>query len=304
VLKKVDFSQQEEQSDRLAALLKENVVILELQNINPYNEEKTAFDKDILDQYIYSSLLTLAYKTGVILKYGNTDDNKNVKSVENDIELDVKRVNITNIDCVKYYLSAENVQQEHFKYVEYYHVLEYYFLLETIEKVKKSIKEATTANLMSTERSDADTYRFFMALFNHYFNKNNENNELNQLKRIINEKIGITLLTQIIPQIDDNISWLRDKLFDDGKTVVDIKKVFETDNRGIFRNVKHALNSEDEESFCNAISQRIYAVRNYCVHSKKDEEIKLLVPIPENLRQLSKDILLIRDIAYALITLT
>lgn len=295
VFRKVDFSQQD--SFEVSELLKEDVVIGELRDINPYNAESKDFDTEILDKYIYSSLLSLAHSKGVVLKY-RTDDSRKIETI-GDSELNVKLVN--NIECVRYYLSAENTQQEHFKYVEYYHVLEYYFLYDAIKKIKKSIKEVVTANLVAEEWSDDKNYKFFMQLFNHYFDRKEENNELTQLKRIINDEIGFSLLTDIILKVNDKPKWLTNKLFDDIKTKVDISKIFNTYSNTY--TLKESIGSLDKNNFCNEISQRIYAVRNYCVHSKKSEEIKLLVPTPENLNQLSNDILLVRSIAFALITI-
>ena len=276
----------------LEALVRQDVLV----GMNPYDDNRNELDIENIDKFIYSALVAFAHENGIVLDFADYE-NEDKMFLEEDKEIPVKLVH--NIECIRYYLSAEGIKQEHFKYVEYYHVLEYFFLYDSIKKIKRTINEAITAKLIATEWNDDSYYRFFMQLYNHYFDKHGENNELKQLKRVIREEVGFSLLKDIVLQVELNPRWLGDMLFADNKTQVNIKQYYDSSNKMFKANLKE----EDKERFCDEISQRIYAVRNYCVHSKKSEESNLLLPIPEKLKDLKNDLLLIRQISYAIITL-
>lgn len=283
-------------------LVEDNIVILEIENI-----EKLIIDEkpnlDLINELIYSILVSLAKEKGIILSYRKNDyldlSKNSSQPIQNDFDMSINKIN--NVECMQYFMSAEEIQAPHFKYLEYYHIIEYYFLKTSINKTKELIKNAVTIQLVNGPIDDNDYYKLFEQMFNHYLKKGDENKEEVQLRHVICDDLGVEVIFPILSSLlssEFDFKFLGEPLFNDNTVRIQNLNSFYDKKNNKF---KDGLSPELKNDFCEELCNRIYKIRNYCVHTKKSENYNILTPIKSNLKSLEKDIILIRRIALGII---
>ena len=277
-------------------LVQDNIVILELENISDLYVNDNP-NIELIDKLIYSVLVNLSSKSGIVLyypKFSYKDINMSEpKGLDEKLKLRV----INNLECMQYFMSAENIQAPHFKYLEYYHILEYYFLKTSINKTKELIKKAVAVEFANNNMNDNEYYQLFEQMFNHYFKEGVDNKEEVQLKHVICDDLGTEIVFKILRDMMDKLKFLSEKIFSDSTTVVDnMNNIYDFK----YKRFKDNIKSEEKYKFCENLCRRIYKIRNYCVHSKKSENEIILTPTKNNLNALDQDIILIRKLALAI----
>lgn len=289
------------QEIRLSDIVEDKVVILEIVNIDKLIENGKVNDT-LIHELIYSVLINLLNSKGISLEYRkhlymDSFDNNIIMDIKDNEELIMSKLN--NIECMHYFISAENLKVPHFKYVEYYHILEYHFLKTSINKTKELIKKAVTIEFLNGEMEDSEYYELFERMFKHYLS-NDDNKEEYQLKNVIINDLGFDTIIEVINRLNIDLKKLFSKaLFDDQNTTINTKGILENGNRKI----KKEINEQMKKEFLEDLCRRIYKTRNYCVHTKKSENYKILIPTKDNLDELVNDVKIIRAISLAIIKL-
>ena len=283
-------------------LIEDDIIILEINSIPNLLDEKGKPNEGLIDRLIYSVLVNVSSKEDILLEYRKYSYKKNSKSLKvlNDVEgLSIDVMNIKNLECMQYFMSAESIQAPHFKYLEYYHIIEYCFLKTSIDKTKKLIKNAIAVEFANGKMNDNEYYELFEQMFKHYLGKD-DNAEEFQLQGVLCNDLGSDAIVKIFMGIELDFKFLSQSLFSDSSIVVNnLKDIYDFNNKKF----KDNISDKDKDIFANEICRRIYKIRNYCVHTKKSENQKILTPIKSNLSILENDIIIIRALALGIMKL-
>ncbi|OVE69998.1 hypothetical protein CCS79_03025 [Clostridium diolis] len=280
-------------------LIDDNIIILEINSIPNLLDEKGEPNEELIDRLIYSVLVNVSSKEDILLeyrKYSYAKDSSLLEELNESKRLSVDVMSIKNLECMQYFMSAESIQAPHFKYLEYYHIIEYCFLKTSIDKTKKLIKNAIAVEFANGKMDDNEYYELFEQMFKHYLGKD-DNAEEFQLQGVLCNDLGSDAIMKIFMGIELDFKFLGQSLFSDSSIVVNnLKDIYDFGNKKF----KDNISDKDKDIFANEICRRIYKIRNYCVHTKKSENQKILTPIKSNLSILENDIIIIRALALGI----
>ncbi|MDG5472408.1 hypothetical protein P6709_11695 [Jeotgalibacillus sp. ET6] len=253
--------------------------------------------KDKVDYYIDSIRAHLSYSNNIFLE--NPRETKIKQANIENIITDSLRVNlIKDSEPLTYFLFAESVEHLHLKYLEYYHVLEYYFLHKRIKDVENVIKDLLAIEMTKRiSENKQEYYKDLINLFDSYFRKEDKNTtEIDQLGYVIGTDLGYNLLRHALNNSGISLGFLTsDACKLTGTKIRMDKSMF------VGRDLLDNADTELTDKFCKQLAERIYAVRNFIVHSKKYEKPKVFIPNVDNLNQLSNEVKLIRVIGYTML---
>lgn len=252
-----------------------------------------------IDHIINSLLAQTAFRFNLILSNPRnllSQSNNHILKIKDEDTLSVKF--IKDYEPLLYFLSAEEMEYPHLKYLEYYHVLEYYFNHKKVELMDKLINKVISTKLANGDNlQNASYYSDLNRLVKNQFN-NDYNSEISQLIEVINDDLGFTMLKTSFEDSNIDFKELKKSIFDIPETGFSSHaKVLASNTK-----FKDETKSEDEREFCKDLANRIYKIRNHIVHTKKYENKSVFIPSSTNFEKLKDDLILIRLVSYLLIT--
>lgn len=207
-----------------------------------------------------------------------------------------------NLEPLLYFNSAEKHEYSHIKFLEYYHVLEYYFLLENLNKIRTTIRNAVNEVLMRNVQVNDHAFSNSINDLHSIFLKDDFKKEINQLEHIVSQEIGFDGLRIILNELKPivgSFEFLQKAIFDIEETkVTNLPKILTRQ----WNDFLPTIEEEDKKIFCKQISRRIYKIRNYIVHTKKDENKDVFVPTFNMFTKMKSDISFMRTLTYYLLS--
>lgn len=265
----------------LLTIIKKNFIICELTQLAEETKAEFKANPDI----VFNSISAfLSFKMGIYLE--NPRDKYYMRNKVDCASSDgTPNINITlirNADILRFFLSAEKSEYLHFAYLDYYHILEYYYDTMAFNKLKTEIDNLVVSKLRNGKYDDAklvllqDNYESFL---------NKKANEIDKLKLLLSEKISTDDLLEIMNTVT------QDKIF-----LSTFNEIPKTEINSKFYDKKKYCTASDC-SLTDAISSRIYAIRNAIVHSS-DKGKKQFNYNPSIYEKFELEVELIRKIAF------
>ncbi|MGL4912934.1 MAG: hypothetical protein ACRC3Y_10960 [Romboutsia sp.] len=283
---KVDISK----DNLIHEIIRDDIIICDL-----IIKDMSTIDDNNVDKIINSLLCFLAITSNITLENPRNLIINNFSADKSNASFSI----IEDAEPMEYFLTAEKIQYNHLKYLEYYHILEYYFSYHKIKVMDDMIKTLSTEPV--EEKSNA-YYHKLLNLYEHFSEAKKSKkftSEQESIRYIVREHLGYHKVCDIINSNFKNSVFLKSKMFERDDLVVTI------DSKIIEANKKLKLYNEEcnkeQDDFCNSLANRIYEIRNFIVHTKKHErEVGVFIPSQEKLEKLSEDLKLIRLLSFEL----
>lgn len=285
---------------KLEEIFRKDIAIIELKIPRQRLKESEIFSRahDIINQ----CLVNLSFEKNINLYIPDkhsTSDSVDVRQYET-IELNLS--SSENLEAYRFFLDAEKNMDIRFKYLDYYHVIEYFFYGERLKAL-----ESLVENVIRMEKIKAynliDNYERLNKLRELF-------NDLEDLEKSSKEKLMFEQLVQSDYVSFDNIIQSIGDL--SSKEV----KILKKDTLGLKGTAvecipykdngkRKSLSSENKSLFLQRLTNRLYEIRNYIVHSTKykvktDHQQVYTSDIKNGVTAV--DIKFIRTIAYLLLT--
>ena len=244
-----------------------------------------------------SILMDISYSKLKQFKLLEDEDSENNKKLLFTEHPSVFSIPYNDVIPLKYFLLAEEIEFNNFKFLEYYHVIEYYFMVYSKKKISKIMSDLITNTLSKNKKLDDDflynTYKKFM---NPHRIIEDEFSEKNQLLTLF-EIIEYDSLASIFNKTLKPLKFLRGEVKLVKNTGIDQDVCFNTSNK-----LRTDIEDKDKENFLKSLAERIYKVRNYIVHTKKGEvDFTVFDPSHKNLETLNNEVKMIREVARLLL---
>jgi hypothetical protein len=182
---------------------------------------------------------------------------------------------------ISFFESAQNLEYNHLKYLEYYHIIEYFITKESYNYIKTSIKEFIAISIQGGSFEDLE-----VIIDKINIDLKNKNKDIILLEVI--KKVKIPVILKIIKDFG---------LYESLK-----KNPFKKDISFMY-NGNEEVNESEYEQFYSKLHKRIYSIRNEIVHSKANFKSDIdtgFLPTKENQAKLKDDVTLIKHIAIQL----
>lgn len=285
---------------KLEEIFRKDIAIIELKIPRKKFKKSEIFSRahDIINQ----CLVNLSFEKNINLYIPYKHSTSVPVDVRQEETIKLNLSSSENLEAYRFFLDAEKNMDIRFKYLDYYHVIEYFFYGERLKAL-----ESLVENVIRMEKIKAYN------LINNYerLNKLRELfNDLEDLEKNSKEKLMFEQLVQSDYVSFDNIV----------QSIGDLSsnevKILKKDTLGLkgtaVENIPYKENgkcksfsSENKSLFLRRLTNRLYEIRNYIVHSTKykvktDHQQVYTSDIKNGVTAV--DIKFIRTIAYLLLT--
>jgi hypothetical protein len=277
----------------LKDLLKEDLYICEiiLPNIRVTEDNVKKIKTSIIMDILYHRLINFT-----LLENKDIMNTLDIKTNE-----DINTIIYSDEVPLEYFILAEKIEFVNFKYLEYYHVIEYYFMIFSKKKIAIIMSDLITNTFLKNKKLDDDflydTYKNFMNP--HRVNNDDfkEHTQLLELFKSLNYDLTVDAINS--SSLSD-VDFLLKDLNQVKNTKIIVFNCFNSNKTK--KKLLRSCTDEEKESFMIALAERIYKIRNYIVHTKKGElNSAVFHPSHDNLKELNKDVLLIRELSRVIL---
>lgn len=298
--KVIDFTKCiENENHTIDEIVRDDIVVVVIESSSTDNLKSLSLDK------VSDSLkLQMMYHNHINLTEVVNGKETNNFDASNELQETLSAKIYDDANPLKYFLFAETVEYNHLKYLEYYHVLEYYFLHKRMKDLDTAVKDLLYLEMSNQINKDEENhyYKSLVKVFDIYFKQEDKNiSEQEQLKYILQDDIGYRNIAKALNKLP-NLNFLLSQACEISGTAIGVlKKNEELFKIGQKPRLLECDNKDLTDSFCEQLTNRIYKVRNFIVHSKKYERFRVFTPTIENLSLLQEEVNLIRALSYVIL---
>lgn len=279
---------------KIGELLDAKFIFLEIKS-NAELQDFSQIGNDLVAKIVNSILLELSFKNNI--KFSLALDLYQAPNIDVKVCKELNWIDGLDTEPVRYFLSGEMQEYPHIKYLDYYHVLEYYFLESNIKEFNNKVNDLIALKLMQLKkRSDSEVWNAYANLYRIY-GRTDKINESDQIQLVLRDLLGFSSIKEIFENGNITLTQIQKPILQNEKTRLDINSF--TTNNGT--KLKEGLSETERQTICERIALRIYAIRNFIVHTKRGEMENVFVPVSSYFSQLQEDINLLRYLAYSLI---
>lgn len=286
---------------KLEEIFRKDIAIIELKIPQEEIKESEIFSRvhDIINQ----CLVNLSFEKNINLYIPDKHSTSVPVDVRHEESIKLNLSSSENLEAYRFFLDAEKNMDIRFKYLDYYHVIEYFFYGERLKTLESLIEKVIRMEKIKAYNL-VDNYERLSKLRELF-------NELEDLEKNSKEKLMFEQLVQSEYVSFDNLIKSVGKLSRDDtnilknttlglKTTAINENIYDSNGE-----CKQFLTPDNKSSFLRLLTNRLYEIRNYIVHSTKykvktDHQQVYTSDIKNGVTAV--DIKFIRTIAYLLLT--
>ena len=286
---------------KLEEIFRKDIAIIELKIPQEEIKESEIFSRahDIINQ----CLVNLSFEKNINLYIPDKHSTSVPVEVRQEESIKLNLSSSENLEAYRFFLDAEKNMDIRFKYLDYYYVIEYFFYGERLKTLESLIEKVIRMEKIKAYNL-VDNYERLSKLRELF-------NELEDLEKNSKEKLMFEQLVQSEYVSFDNLIKSVGKLSRDDtnilknttlglKTTAINENIYDSNGE-----CKQLLTPDNKSSFLRLLTNRLYEIRNYIVHSTKykvktDHQQVYTSDIKNGVTAV--DIKFIRTIAYLLLT--
>ena len=285
---------------KLDDIFRKDIAIIELKIPQEKIKESEIFSRahDIINQ----CLVNLSFEKNINLYIPDKHSTSVPVDVRQEESIELNLSSSENLEAYRFFLDAEKNMDIRFKYLDYYHVIEYFFYGERLKTLESLVEKVIRMEKIKAYNL-IDNYERLNKLRELF-------NDLEDLEKNSKEKLMFEQLVQSDYVSFDNI------VQSIGDLPSEEVKILKKDTLGLKGTAvetipykdngeRKSLSSEHKSLFLRRLTNRLYEIRNYIVHSTKykvktDHQQVYTSDIKNGVTAV--DIKFIRTIAYLLLT--